>query len=108
MTDIGLTSVDLSAIPEYIQLTQAFIARVPNQNTIDLLRRLEPDLDFGELMQQKGPRVAVFRGLQKMYPGRDATSLWLASASVEIELITEDPTNGSGPKTLLPSVPITE
>jgi len=94
-------------LPELVEVTQAFIGRLPSQRIIDLLAKLEPGTKFAELMENQPPRMIAFRALLRDFPGRDPTSLWMHAYDVEVALVEVDPTNGSGPKLSPPSVPIT-
>jgi hypothetical protein len=95
------------ALPNEVTVTQSFIARLPSQRVIDLLSKLEPGLNFGELMESQPPRMIAFRALMRGFPERDTTSLWLHAYDVEVVLVDVDPTNGNGQTTSLPSVPTT-
>jgi hypothetical protein len=99
---------DLAPLPDTVWCTQSFIARLPSQRIIDTLAKLEPDQKFGELIESQPPRLIAFRALLRDYPGRDVTSLWMHAYDVEVAIDDPDPTNGSVPKHLLPSAPITE
>jgi hypothetical protein len=102
-----LTEPDTGPLPELVQCTQAFIARLPSQRVIDLLKRLEPGTKFGDLMEDQPPRMIAFRALLRDYPQRDPTSLWMHAYDVEVGILDVDPTNGSVPTPSLPSVPFT-
>jgi hypothetical protein len=102
-----LTEPDVGPLPGLIEVTQAFIARLPSQRIIDLLKKLEPDVNFGELMEQQPPRMIAFRALLRDFPQRDSTSLWMHAYDVEIGIVDVDPTNGSVPTLSPPSVPFT-
>jgi hypothetical protein len=95
------------ALPLEVAVTQAFCSRMPSQRIIDLLKRLEPDTRFAELVEDQPPRFIAFRALMAAYPGRDPASLWLHAYDVEVAIVEPDPTNGSAPKPSLPSAPIT-
>ena len=94
-------------LPTTISVTQSFIARLPSQRIIDLLKQLEPGVPFGELIEDQPPRMIAFRALLREYPGRDTTSLWMHAYDVEVAIVESDPTNGSVPTPLPPSAPIT-
>ena len=96
-----------AALPTTVSVTQSFIARLPSQRIIDTLKRLEPGLSFGELIEDQPPRMIAFRALLRDYPDRDTTSLWLHAYDVEVAIIEVDPTNGAVPKPSPPSVPTT-
>jgi hypothetical protein len=98
---------DTDALPDTVFCTQAFMARMPSQRIIDMLKRLEPNLPFAELMTEQPPRMIAFRALLKAHPNRDPTSLWMHAYDVEVAITDMDPTNGSGPKPSLPSAPTT-
>lgn len=97
---------DANALPTTITVTQSFIARLPSQRNIDLLARLEPGIKFGQLMEDQPSRMIAFRALMRDHPDRDPTSLWLHAYDCEVAIEDVDPTNGSVPTPLLPSVPI--
>jgi len=99
MTD----AADLGPLPDTVFATQAFIARLPSQRILDLLKRLEPDHPFGELIEDQPPRLIAFRALLRDYPDRDPTSLWMHAYDVEVALIDVDPTNGNALMPLPPS-----
>jgi len=107
MTDRPLSPLDedLGPLPELIQVTQSFIARMPSQRIIDLLRKLEPDQNFGELVENQPPRLIAFRALLRDHPSRDPASLWMAAYDCEVAVIEVDPTNGKSPTPLPPSAP---
>jgi hypothetical protein len=94
---------DLGPLPETISVTQSFIARLPAQRVVDQLRRIEPDLKFGELIEEQSSRVIAFRWLLREYPDRDPTSLWMHAYDVETAVIEVDPTNGKSSTALPPS-----
>jgi hypothetical protein len=102
-----MTDEDLGPLPDMIEATQAFIARLPSQRIIDLLKRLEPDMNFGELLEQQPPRMIAFRALLRDHPNRDAASLWLHAYDVEVGIVEMDPTNGSVPLLSPTFVPFT-
>jgi hypothetical protein len=87
----------LEALPSSVIVSQAFAARMPTQRVLDELARIEP-APFTELMQSQPSRVLAFRALLRDFPGRDVTSLWLASYDVEVELVETDPTDEPEPK----------
>jgi hypothetical protein len=95
------------ALPTTVTVTQSFIARLPSQRIIDLLKKLEPGLSFGQLIEDQPPRMIAFRALLRDYPQRDTTSLWMHAYDVEVAIQEVDPTNGSAPKLSPPSAPIT-
>jgi hypothetical protein len=105
--DSRLSPVDVGPMPDCITVPQAFIARLPSQRIIDMLRRLEPDANFGELIEAQPPRLIAFRWLLREHPTRDATSLWMAAYDIEVAIADVDPTSGSGPTPSLPSAPST-
>jgi hypothetical protein len=76
---------------------------MPSQRIIDLLRKLEPDQNFGELAENQPPRLIAFRALLRDHPSRDPTSLWMHAYDVEVALLETDPTNGKSPTRLPPS-----
>jgi hypothetical protein len=94
-------------LPELVSVTQSFIARLPSQRIIDLLAKLEPGVNFGDLVQQQPPRMIAFRAMLRDYPGRDATSLWMHAYDVEVAIVEVDPTNGKEPTLSPPSAPTT-
>jgi hypothetical protein len=96
---------DLGPLPDTIEATQSFIARLPSQRIIDLLAKLEPNVKFGELMENQPSRMIAFRVLLRDHPRRDPASLWMHAYDVEVEILDVDPTNGSVPKLSLPSAP---
>jgi hypothetical protein len=98
---------DLGPLPDTVTVTQSFIARLPSQRLIDLLARLEPDVKFGELMENQPPRMIAFRALIREHPDRDPASLWLAAYDMEVAIAEPDPTNGSGPTRSPPSAATT-
>lgn len=98
---------DLDALPELISATQAFVARMPSQRVVDLLRKIEPDQNFAELAENQPPRLIAFRALLRDHPNRDPTSLWMHAYDCEIALVEVDPTNGKLPTLLPPSAPST-
>jgi hypothetical protein len=98
---------DLGPLPEEIQATQSFIARLPSQRIIDLLKRLEPDQNFGELMEDQPPRMIAFRWLLRNFPDRDPASLWMHAYECDIAIVEVDPTNGKSPTLSPPSAPTT-
>jgi hypothetical protein len=104
MTD----EIDNTALPELVNCTQAFIARLPSQRVIDLLTKLEPGSNFGQLMETQPPRMIAFRKLLLDFPLRDPASLWLHAYDVEVGIIEVDPTVSNGQTTSPPSVPITK
>lgn len=95
------------ALPLEVTVTQAFIARMPSQRTIDQLARLEPGVPFAELVESQPPRLIAFRALSRDYPDRDPASVWLHAYDVEVVLVEVDPTNGKPPMPLPPSAPFT-
>jgi hypothetical protein len=94
-------------LPNELTATLAFVRRLPAQRVIDQLRKLEPDMDFGELSTQQPSRVLAFRMLLRMYPLRDMTSLWMHAYDVEVELEEADPTSAPAPTPSPPSAPTT-
>jgi hypothetical protein len=91
------------ALPTLINVTQAFIARLPSQRVIDLLARLEPDAKFGELLENQPPRMIAFRALLRDYPDRDSTSLWMHAYDCEIGIVELDTFLDNGRKPSPPS-----
>lgn len=89
------------ALPLLVRCPTSFAQRVPTQRVIDLLARLEPGHNFGELAGQMPFRLVAFRQLLRDFPDRDPTSLWLHSYDVEVEVQEADPTNGKLPTSLL-------
>jgi hypothetical protein len=85
-------------LPDLIQASQAFVARLPSQRVIDLLARLEPGVKFGELIEAQPPRMIAFRALLRDYPTRDPASLWLHAYDVEVALVEVDPFLDNGQK----------
>jgi hypothetical protein len=102
-----LTEPDVGPLPELVTVTQAFIARMPSQRVIDMLKKLAPGVGFGELIEEQPPRVVAFRALLRDHPTRDETSLWLHAYDVEVDIVDVDPTNGSVPTPSLPFAPST-
>ena len=98
---------ELGPLPTMVAVTQAFASRLPSQRVIDMLTKMEPGLDLGELMTQQPSRVMAFRCLLRDYPTRDPNSLWLHAYDVEVDLVEVDPTNGNGQKPTLPFAPTT-
>jgi hypothetical protein len=100
MTDDALPDLmagaDLGPLPDMIEVTQSFIARLPSQRIIDLLKRLEPDMKFGELMEDQPPRMIAFRALLRDHPRRDPASLWLHAYDVEVAIAPADPFSPNG------------
>ena len=94
-------------LPTLIECTQSFIARLPSQRIIDLLSRMEPDMNFSQIMEAQPPRMIAFRALLRDYPDRDPTSLWMHAYDCEIGIVEVDPTNGKSPTLLPPSAPST-
>jgi hypothetical protein len=105
MTDNGDAATE--PLPDLVSVTQAFVARLPAQRMLDLLKRLEPGVKFSELMEDQPPRMIAFRVLLKDYPNRDPASLWLHAYDVEVALVEADPTNGHAPTPSLLSAPST-
>jgi hypothetical protein len=97
----------MEPLPELVSVTQAFVARLPAQRVLDVLKRLEPGVKISELMEEQPPRMIAFRVLLKDYPLRDAASLWMHAYDVEVALVEGDPTNGHVPTRSLPSAPST-
>jgi hypothetical protein len=77
-------------LPDVVTVTTAFASRLPTQRVLDQLQRIE-DVPFGTLLQNQGSRVTAFRKLVQMFPGRDATSLWMHAYDVEVEVELPDP-----------------
>jgi hypothetical protein len=98
---------DNGPLPEVVFVTQSFIQRLPAQRLIDLLKRLEPDVKFAELMEDQPPRMIAFRALTRDHPARDPTSLWAHAYDVEVAIVEPDPTNGSAPTLSPPSAATT-
>jgi hypothetical protein len=98
---------DLAQLPELIEVSTAFAARMPSQRILDLLRKLEPDQTFGDLAENQPPRLLAFRALLRDHPRRDPASLWMHAYDVEIALTEVDPTNGRSPMLSPPSAPTT-
>jgi hypothetical protein len=107
MTDDGVEQ-DLGPLPDMVECTQSFIARLPSQRIIDLLAKLEPGSNFGELIEAQPPRMIAFRALLRDFPGRDVTSLWMHAYDVEVGIVEANPTNGSAPTLSPPSAPISK
>lgn len=104
---VAAAADDTGPLPETVYCTQAFIARMPSQRVVDLLKRLEPDYGFGELLQEMPPRVIAFRWLLREHPTRDSTSLWLHAYDVEVAVEDVDPTSGKPPTLSPPFAPTT-
>jgi hypothetical protein len=85
------------ALPAVIEVTQAFTQRLPSQRLVDQMGRIEMDVPFPELARTQPFRLIAFRKLLADYPDRDATSLWMHSYDVEVDIIEADPTQGSEP-----------
>jgi hypothetical protein len=116
MTDIETTDRRLSPepasngtepLPLLVEVTASFAARMPSQRIIDLLKRLEPDVTFTQLIEDQPPRLMAFRALRRDYPDRDPTSLWLHAYDVEVAVTDVDPTSGKLPTSLPSSAPTT-
>jgi hypothetical protein len=92
-------------LPDEVTVSQSFIARLPSQRVIDMLQKMEPGLNFGELLESQPPRIIAFRALLRQFPDRDTTSLWMHAYDVEVVLTEVDPTNGNGLTPSQPSAP---
>jgi hypothetical protein len=103
-----MRGADTGPLPELIEVTQAFIARLPSQRVIDQIRKMEPDLTMAQLMEEQPGRMTAFRALVREHPRRDPTSLWMHAYDCEVAIIDTDPTqdNSSPPSPI--SAPITE
>lgn len=88
-----MTDDQTGPLPEVVSVTNAFIARLPSQRVVDLLKKMEPDAKFAELMEDQSPRVIAFRWLLREYPARDPTSLWMHAYDVEVTFEEIDPFN---------------
>jgi hypothetical protein len=96
-----MTDVD-TELPTLLVVDEAFMKRLPAQVVVDAITRHEKTA-FGEIAQNQAFRLHAFRALIRDYPGRDLTSLWLHSYYCELQVIEEDPTNGSSPTAWPPS-----
>jgi hypothetical protein len=94
-------------LPTSVVITQAFAARIPSQRVLDEVARIE-QVPFNQVIENMPMRLLAFRALLRDFPGRDATSLWLHSYDVEVEITEADPTSLLGLTTLPPSVGTTE
>jgi hypothetical protein len=84
------------ALPEVVEVTQAFTQRLPSQRLIDLICRLEPDRPFPQIAADMPFRVIAFRRLCEMFPDRDQTSVWMHSYDVEVQVTEGDPFSPNG------------
>lgn len=84
------------ALPTVIKASDAFAARLPSQRILDLLDKVDP-AGFAELAQTQPFRIVAFRLLLREFPDYDPTALWLHAYDVEVEVETENPTNGKLP-----------
>jgi hypothetical protein len=91
-------------LPELVNVSQAFSARLPSQRVMDALAKVEPNMTFAQLAETQPFRIVAFRALLRDYPDRDVQSLWMHAYDVEVDVADENPTNGSGPMPSLPSV----
>ena len=101
-----MTDEDLGPLPDEVTVTAAFIQRVPSQRVVDMLKKLEPGQDYGEVWNDQSGRVVAFRALLRDHPNRDPMSLWSHAYDVELVMTEADPTAGSSSPGLLPSAPI--
>jgi hypothetical protein len=99
---------DTGPLPELVTVSQAFISRLPSQRVIDLMKKLQGDMTFSELMEEQPGRITAFRALMRDHPRRDPTSLWMHAYDVEVAIDDPDPTNGNSSIPSPPSAPITE
>jgi hypothetical protein len=94
MTDI---TDGLGPLPTRVQATRTMVQRViPPQRLQDEIAKLE-GRPYKEVAEAQGPRCEIFRVLVRDWPLRDVTSLWLHSYDCELEIVNDDPTNGSLP-----------
>jgi hypothetical protein len=94
-----MTDLDsgLGPLPERITVTRAMLQRVlPPQRLQDEVAKLD-GRPYKEVYEAQPIRVEAFRVLVREWPLRDPTSLWLHAYDVEVEILEDDPTNGSSP-----------
>ena len=83
-------------LPTLVTCSDAFAARLPSQRVLDLMTKQDP-AGFAELAQTQPFRIVAFRALLRDFPDFDPTALWLHAYDVEVEVVTENPTNGKSP-----------
>src|SRR5215467_13539816 len=106
MADMAAHADPTAPLPTEIEVTLAFVKRLPTQRLLDSLAHIDPT-PFGELQEQRPSQVLAFRTLVRDFPNRDHGSLWLHAYDVEIEIVDVDPTLALGQMPSLPSAPTT-
>ena len=83
-------------LPDLVACSDAFAGRLPSQRVLDLVAKIEPD-GFAVLAQTQPFRIVAFRVLLRDFPDYDPTALWLHAYDVEVQVVVENPTNGTSP-----------
>jgi hypothetical protein len=111
MNELEAVEAAQTPLPEVVTATmaelEAFARRLPSARISDQLDKL--GTSFTELCTTDAgkERYAAWRLLLRDWPDRDATSLWLHSWFVEIEVTELDPTERGSPTASPASAPTT-
>ena len=97
----------MTEYPLIVTVTEPFSKRLPSQRVLDAIGANEV-ANSGELAQTQPFRIVAIRALLRDYPGADPAELWRHSYDVEVEVVAENPTNGSSTTHSLSSVDIGE